>query len=158
MSTHVFAIKNCLEHRQTSPLTSTDAQGPKQVPNNLFWCSLCIRKFFRAHKRGALSSKSSIFEQILAKFWFWRAFETMKSQKSSSADVFDFKNCLKCRTMPPINSSCSHGPKLMPNNLFWCSLCLQKFFGRTQTSGGRFQRSMQASNFASQEPKTLQKH
>ena len=38
-SSNVFAIKNCLEHRQTSPLTSTDAQGPKQVPNNLFWCS-----------------------------------------------------------------------------------------------------------------------
>ena len=36
LSDDVFAIKNCLEHRQTSPLTSADDQGPKQVPNNLF--------------------------------------------------------------------------------------------------------------------------
>ena len=80
-----------------------------------------LENFLSSHERRAFISKSSIFEQILEKFWFWRAFETMKSQKSSNADVFDFKNCLRRRTMLPIASACSHGPKLMPNNLFWCS-------------------------------------
>ena len=65
--------------------------------------------------------KILIFDQILPKFRFWRAFETLKSPKSSSGDVFVFKNCLKRRMMFLFASECFQGSKLVPNNLFWCS-------------------------------------
>ena len=36
LSDDVFAIKNCVVRRLMTPLHSKHAQGPKQVPNNLF--------------------------------------------------------------------------------------------------------------------------
>ena len=36
MSSDVSAIKNRLERRQTTPLASEHAHGPKQLPSNLF--------------------------------------------------------------------------------------------------------------------------
>ena len=35
LSGDVFSIKNCVVRRLMTPLHSTRAQGPKQVPNNL---------------------------------------------------------------------------------------------------------------------------
>ena len=36
LSGDVFAVKNCAVHRMITLLHSTRAQGPKQVPKNLF--------------------------------------------------------------------------------------------------------------------------
>ena len=128
MSTHVFAIKICLERRYTSPLTSAHGQGPKQVPNNLFWCSYCPRKVFARPQTKSVNFKIVIFEQFLIKFDFWRALECLKPQKSASGDVFAFKNRLKHRMMLSFTSTCCHGLKQVCNNLFWCFWCIKKFF------------------------------
>ena len=58
----VFAIKNCVVRRLMTPLHSTRAQGPKQVPNNLFWCSYCPRKVFAHPQTKSVSFKIVIFE------------------------------------------------------------------------------------------------
>ena len=84
LSDHVFAIKNCVVRRLITPLRSKRAQGPKQVPNNLFWCSYCPRKVFVHPQTKSVNFKIMIFEQFLIKFDFWRALECLKPQKSAS--------------------------------------------------------------------------
>ena len=116
-----------------------------------------LENFLSSHKQGALPSKSSFFEQFLIKFDFWRALKCLKPQKSASGDVFAIKNRLKHRLMLSFASTCCHGLKQVCNNLFWCCWCIKKFLTDPQASRGVVQRSLVASNFASQRPKSLPK-
>ena len=63
-SSDVFAIKNRLERRPTTPLVSGHAHGPKQLPSNLFWCTYYMKNFLSTHERSSL----------LSKFWFLSKF------------------------------------------------------------------------------------
>ena len=99
--------------------------------------------------------KILIFDQILPKFRFWRAFQTLKSPKSSSGDVFVFKNCLKLRMMFLFTSDCYQGPKLEPN-IFKMFLVPAKKFAITSIRWC-FPNVRVIIKFASQEPKTLLK-
>ena len=136
LSDDVFAIKNCVVRRLMTPLHSKHAQGPKQVPNNLFWCSYCPRKVFARPQTKSVNFKIVIFEQFLIKFDFWRALECLKPQKSASGDVFAFKNRLKHRLMLSFASTWCHGLKQVCNNLFWCFWCIKKIFTDPQASRG----------------------
>ena len=127
------------------------------MPNNLFWCYYCPRKVFARPKTKSVNFKIVIFEQFLIKFDFWRALECLKPQKSASGDVLVIKNRLKHRLMLSFASTCCHGLKQVCNNLFWCFWCIKKFFTDPQASRGVVQRSLVASNFASQRPKSLPK-
>ena len=81
-SSDVFAIKSRLERRPTTSLASAYTHGPKQIPSNLFWCSYYIKKFFKHSRTKCVTFKILIFDQILPKFRFWRAFGALKTQKS----------------------------------------------------------------------------
>ncbi len=133
---------------------------PKDINKCLttyFDVPIVLENFLSSHKQGALPSKPSFFEQFLIKFEFWRALKCLKPQKSASGDVFAIKNRLKHRLMLSFASTCSHGLQQVCNNLFWCFWCIKKFFTDPQASRGVVQRSLVASNFASQRPKSLPK-
>ena len=123
----VFAIKNCVVRRLMTPLHSTRAQGPKQVPDNLFWCSYCPRKFFKLSQTRSVAFKIFIFWVIFVNIWLLKSFRLLETTKSPSSDVFAIKNCLKHRPMFSFASACCHRLVQVCNNLFWCLQCIRTF-------------------------------
>ena len=117
-----------------------------------------LENFLSALEQSLFISKFSFLNK------FWQNFasgELLRPWNPKNHQVVTFsllKNCFKYRMMSPFASACCHGPKLIASNLFWCSQCLKKFLRHSQASGGALQRSILASNFASQEPKTLHNH